>query len=64
MLLRDGLNTHLDPDLVSASDKPAGCVARRREAYHDEIASAGNLNSRPARTNHHGMPFSQSGRHA
>ncbi|WP_238007807.1 FliA/WhiG family RNA polymerase sigma factor [Dactylosporangium sp. AC04546] len=64
MLLRDGLNTHLDPDLVSASDKPTGCVARRREAYHDKIASAGNLNSRLAQTNHHGMPFVATSRHS
>src|SRR5205085_147685 len=32
-LLRDGLNTHLDPELVAGPAKPAGCVTRRREGY-------------------------------
>jgi RNA polymerase sigma factor for flagellar operon FliA len=38
-LLRDGLNSHLDPDLVAPQPRPDGCVARRREAYYAEIAA-------------------------
>jgi len=45
------------------SDKPTGCVARRREAYHRQIAEQGTLASRLAHTNHHGMPFASAGRH-
>jgi len=62
-LLREGLNTHLDPELVNQADKPSGCVARRREAYHRQIAEQGTLASRLAHTNHHGMPFAAAGRH-
>jgi RNA polymerase sigma factor for flagellar operon FliA len=61
-LLREGLNTHLDPDLVAASDKPDGCAARRRESYYHRIASNNTLESRLAHTNHHGMPFAQAAR--
>jgi RNA polymerase sigma factor FliA len=39
-LLRDGLNSHLDPELVAPQARPEGCVARRREAYYAEIAAA------------------------
>ena len=38
VLLRDGLNTHLSPDLVPASDRPGGVVERRRAAYFAAIA--------------------------
>ena len=62
-LLRDGLNAHLDPDLATASAKPDGYVARRREDYFRRIANNGTLKSRLARTNHHGMPFAPHGRH-
>jgi RNA polymerase sigma factor for flagellar operon FliA len=62
-LLRDGLNAHLNPDLVPEIAKPEGAVARRREAYYRRIANNGTLTSRLAHTNHHGMPFNQAGRH-
>jgi len=45
-LLKDGLNTHLDPDLAGAADRPNGCVARRREAYYAQIAAQGDLRTR------------------
>jgi RNA polymerase sigma factor for flagellar operon FliA len=39
-LMRDGINTHLDPDLVAGSDRPDGVVERRRQAYYARIAAA------------------------
>jgi RNA polymerase sigma factor FliA len=58
-LLRDGLNTQLDPELVDGPDRPGGCVARRREAYYAQIASRGDLRSRLSMTNQLGMPLSR-----
>ncbi|WP_110208242.1 sigma-70 family RNA polymerase sigma factor [Nocardioides daejeonensis] len=45
VLLRDALNTHLDPDLVPAARRPGGCAARRREAYFAAVGErhAANL---------------------
>jgi len=57
VLLRDGLNAHLDPDLVAEPDRPAGCVARRREAYYAQIAAHGDLRTRLQVTNPLGVPF-------
>jgi RNA polymerase sigma factor for flagellar operon FliA len=56
-LLRDGLNTHLDPALA-ADETPLreGCVARRRAAYYDRIADRGTLRTRLAVTDHDGLP--------
>jgi RNA polymerase sigma factor for flagellar operon FliA len=59
VLLRDGLNTHLDPELVGSPDRPNGCVARRREAYYAQISARGDLNSRLAVTDAFGMPLSR-----
>lgn len=47
-LLRDGLNSQLDPDLVAPQARPEGCVARRREAYYAEIAAAVQPQVRPS----------------
>ncbi|UAC02338.1 FliA/WhiG family RNA polymerase sigma factor [Dactylosporangium vinaceum] len=57
VLMRDGLNNHLDPDLVAAA-RDKGCVARRREAYYANIAAQGDLSTRLAVTNPLGMPRS------
>ena len=38
VLLRDGMNTHLAPEQVSASTKPGGAVDRRRSAYFAAVA--------------------------
>jgi RNA polymerase sigma factor for flagellar operon FliA len=57
VLLKDGLNAHLDPDLVTTPDRPDGCVARRREAYYAQIAAQGDLRTRLHMTNQLGMPF-------
>lgn len=38
VLLRDAINTQLDPVLVPAHDRPDGVAARRREAYFAAVA--------------------------
>jgi RNA polymerase sigma factor for flagellar operon FliA len=53
-LLRDGLNTHLDPALADPAKD--GCVARRRSAYFEAIADGGTLKSRLAVTSLDGLP--------
>jgi RNA polymerase sigma factor for flagellar operon FliA len=55
-LLRDGMNTQLNPGLVGEPERPDGCVARRRAAYYAQIAERGTLHSRLAMTDQHGMP--------
>jgi RNA polymerase sigma factor for flagellar operon FliA len=55
-LLKDGLNTHLDPALAAESPAKEGCVARRRSAYFDEIATRGDLRDRLAVTRVDGLP--------
>jgi RNA polymerase sigma factor for flagellar operon FliA len=59
ILLRDGLNAHLDPDLMADPDRPGGCVARRREAYYAQISANGDLRSRLSFTDHNGLPLSR-----
>jgi RNA polymerase sigma factor FliA len=55
-LLRDGLNTHLEPGLAAQNPPKEGCVARRRAAYYDQIATRGTVRSRLARTGPDGLP--------
>jgi RNA polymerase sigma factor for flagellar operon FliA len=55
-LLRDGLNTHLDPAEAAKSQVKDGCVARRRAAYYEQIESRGDLRSRLAETSPDGLP--------
>lgn len=38
VLLRDAMNTHLDPALVPAHRRPGGCADRRRESYFAAVA--------------------------
>jgi RNA polymerase sigma factor for flagellar operon FliA len=59
-LLKDGMNTQLDPDLVTSPERPDGCVARRRATYYAQVAAVGDLNSRLAMTNQLGMPVAVS----
>jgi RNA polymerase sigma factor for flagellar operon FliA len=56
-LLRDGLNTHLDPALAAQAPAKEGCVARRREAYYDQIATRGTVVTRLAVTGLDGLPI-------
>ncbi|WP_435299638.1 sigma-70 family RNA polymerase sigma factor [Timonella sp. A28] len=48
VLLRDGLNTHLDPELVR-NDEKQGVAQRRRTAYFDEIGKRVETNVRASR---------------
>jgi RNA polymerase sigma factor for flagellar operon FliA len=57
ILLKDGLNSHLEPQLLTTPDRPGGCVARRRESYYAQIAAQGDLNSRLALTTYRGLPL-------
>ena len=57
VLLKEGLNTHLEPGLVAAPERAGGCVARRREAYYAQIAAQGDLKARLQLTSHLGMPL-------
>jgi RNA polymerase sigma factor for flagellar operon FliA len=53
-LLKDGLNTQLDPELAPAPDNPDSITARRRASYYASIASSTSMNSRLAMTNEQG----------
>ncbi len=53
-LLKDGLNTHLDPDLAPTPENPDSITARRRASYYATIANNTTLRSRLAMTNAHG----------
>lgn len=53
-LLKDGLNTHLNPDLAPAPDNPDSIVARRRASYYQSIGDNTSVRSRLAMTNAHG----------
>jgi RNA polymerase sigma factor FliA len=46
ILLRDGLNAHLDPDTLPAEPRPDGRLARRRAAYHAAIAACSDFRAR------------------
>jgi RNA polymerase sigma factor for flagellar operon FliA len=53
-LLKDGLNTHLDPELAPVPENPDGITARRRASYYAAIAGNTSLHTRLALTNAHG----------
>ena len=48
VLLRDALNSALDPALVTPPSKPNGCASRRREAYFAAVAARHAEGSRRA----------------
>jgi RNA polymerase sigma factor for flagellar operon FliA len=59
-LLKDGLNTHLDPEMAPAPENPDSIIARRRAGYFATIAGNTSLHSRLAMTNAHGFtPLTQ-----
>jgi RNA polymerase sigma factor for flagellar operon FliA len=53
-LLKDGLNTHLDPEMAPTPENPESITARRRATYYASIAGNTSLHSRLALTNAHG----------
>jgi RNA polymerase sigma factor for flagellar operon FliA len=54
-LLKDGLNTHLDPELAPNPADPESITARRRASYYANIAGNTSLHTRLALTNAHGQ---------
>jgi RNA polymerase sigma factor FliA len=46
ILLRDGMNAHLDPDVLPGEPRPEGRVARRKAAYYAAIAGASDYRAR------------------
>jgi RNA polymerase sigma factor for flagellar operon FliA len=58
VLMRDGLNAHLNPDMLDSPSRPGGCVARRREAYYAEIGARGDLRQRLSAMPDAGLPRS------
>jgi RNA polymerase sigma factor FliA len=54
-LLKDGMNTHLDPALAPTPENPESIVARRRATYYATIADNTSLHSRLAMTNANGF---------
>ena len=49
VLLRDAINSQLDPHLVPRHDRPGGVAARRREAYFAAVAERHAAAARPVR---------------
>jgi RNA polymerase sigma factor for flagellar operon FliA len=47
-LVRDGMNASLEPEQVSPSERPGGCVDRRRTAYFAAVAQAASLRQIPS----------------
>jgi RNA polymerase sigma factor for flagellar operon FliA len=60
VLLKDGMNAQLNPEVLAAPARPDGCVARRRAAYFAEVANQGSLKRRLAMTTTLGIPVRQS----
>lgn len=59
VLLRDGMNTHLNPELAPV-EQNNGVVARRRASYFDEIQKRVVQTTRPAAAQSLGQPYSLS----
>jgi RNA polymerase sigma factor FliA len=57
-LLKDGMNTHLDPEMAPTPENPESITARRRATYYATIAGNTNLHSRLAMTNAQGFSAS------
>ncbi|MDP9818650.1 sigma-70 family RNA polymerase sigma factor [Spirilliplanes yamanashiensis] len=55
-LLRDGLNSTLSPELIAPA-RTDTLLGRRRSDYFQRIAENGNLRTRLALTDHHGVPI-------
>ena len=65
LLLRDGMNSQLDPTTVPAEPRPNGRVARRKATYYAAVASGSDYRTRlTAREIEADEVVSQSGRRA
>jgi RNA polymerase sigma factor FliA len=53
LLLRDALNTHLDPDRVEAEERPTGRIAKRKAGYYAAVASASDFRARVTAADDH-----------
>jgi RNA polymerase sigma factor for flagellar operon FliA len=53
-LLKDGMNTHLDPEMAPKPENPESITARRRASYYSTIAGNTSVHSRLAMTNQSG----------
>jgi RNA polymerase sigma factor FliA len=49
-LLRDALNTHLEPENVTPAARPGGCVSRRRDSYFAAVAARSDYRARLSAT--------------
>ena len=49
LLLRDGVNSQLEPDAVPAEPRPNGRVARRKASYYAAVASGSDYRTRLTR---------------
>lgn len=45
-LLKDGINSQLDPEALPAESRPNGRVARRKAAYYSQVAAASDYRTR------------------
>lgn len=55
-LLRDGMNSQLDPEQVATTTRPGGCVDRRRESYFAGVAAGSDFRSRLTPLAEEGLP--------
>ena len=53
VLLKDAMNSQLEPEMVAAPARPEGCAARRREAYFAAVAARHAVGARQPRPQTH-----------
>ncbi len=46
LLMKDGINAHLDPDQLTDEARPNGRVARRKAAYYAQVATSSSYRAR------------------
>jgi RNA polymerase sigma factor for flagellar operon FliA len=46
LLMKDGINAHLDPDQLAEEARPNGRVARRKAAYYAQVATSSSYRAR------------------
>jgi RNA polymerase sigma factor for flagellar operon FliA len=48
LLLKDGVNSQLEPDAVAPEPRPNGRVARRKASYYAQVAAGSDYRTRLA----------------